>query len=386
MAILCRRPKSPEEAARDKRELDEIAERMRACIGEFVYGPWRKRLGQMFLDGNEIVCLNPLRNDRHPGSFRIPLAGAYQGMVIDFAGQVKPGDGRQAVSPLTFHLWLGQSVNEAKKILGMDGRDPDALRRAREETEKFRARAEQNADDVAEKRRTARWIYLGDGVVTDIRNTPAEHYLAGRGLDLGKLDYPVNVLRFRDDCPLGLSRKRPAMLAAIIKGSEFVGVHRTFLEELDGRWIKARDMEDPKLSLGSYAGGAIRLWAGMRFDPKTGEQKYGRKLSQCTEPFWIDLTEGIEDGLSVALACPEHRVWCSVSGSNAKGLWLPKLCEGVRFWKQNKDAGNPAAEGSFDKAVDNVLAQGKRVQVVEIPTEWGDPNEVFQASAGAQAG
>lgn len=383
MAVL-RRPKTPEEELRDKRELDEVAERMRACIGDFVYGPWRNKLGKMFLDGHDIVCLNPLRPDKHPGSFRIPLGGPYQGMVIDFAGQVKPGDGRRSVSPLTFHLWLGFTVRDAKERLGMDGRNPDALRKAREETEKFRARAEQNEADVAEKRKSAKWIYTGPGAVDDLRGTPPWSYLLGRGIDLARFDFPVRALRFRPDCPLGRSKKRPAMLAAIVKGSDFVGVHRTFLEEVDGRWIKARDMDDPKLSLGSYAGGAIRLWNGRRHDPETGEIKPGLKVAQVKEPFWIDLTEGIEDGLSVALACPEHRVWVGVSGSNMKGLWLPRLCEGVRFWKQNKDAPGSAAAASFDHAVENVLAQGKRVQVVEIPAEWGDPNEVLQAKGAAE--
>lgn len=379
-----RRPKSPEDEARDRRELDEVAERMRACIADFVYGSWRSKLGKMFLDGHDIVCLNPLRDDRHPGSFRIPLAGPYQGMVIDFAGQVKPGDGRRSVSPLTFHLWLGGTVAQAKERLGMDGRDPDALRRAREATEKFRARADADDGEVAEKRASAKQIYVGAGSVDDVRGTPAALYLAGRGIDLGRFDFPVRALRYRADCPLGRSRKRPAMLAAIVKGSDFCGVHRTFLEEAaPGRWIKARDMEDPKLSLGSYAGGAIRLWNGIRYDPKTGEVKPGRKLADCREPFWIDLTEGIEDGLSVALACPEHRVWCGVSGSNMKGLWLPPLCEGVRFWKQNKDVPGSSAAGSFDQAVDNVLAQGKRAQVVLIPPEWGDPNDVLQRGVSA---
>src|SRR5579864_6331573 len=95
--------------------------------------------------------------------------------------------------------------------------------------------------------------------------------------------------------------------------------------------------------LGGYAGGAIRLWRGAS----------GKPLREAPAGETIDLTEGIEDGLSVAVAAPECRVLAAISLSNMANLAapgaLPPAIAAVRLWQQNDT--NKDAVGAFDRAL-----------------------------------
>ena len=383
---LPRRQQTP----KDRAELDQIVAMLRARIFDLVRGPWDLRDG--WREGHDWVCRNPLRGDHTAKSFRVTLGGPYQGMVKDFAGPFIAG--KDTVSPMTFHAHLmhngdmGAAVKWAKAWLGLDGCSPDALRSSHKALQAFDDRSDADPALVDKKRRRAKAIYLSGQA--DITGTPVDEYLEGRGIDLRRLDFPLRCLRFHPRlycAELGPHDDERAYLPAMvapISGMDgaMLGVHRTWLERTPaGKWIKRTGLKNAKKTFGPYQGGVIRLWNGARIDPKTGEFLYGRALGEVKEPCEIDITEGIEDGLSVVMACPDARVCAGVSLSNMVGLAFPEIVTGVRFWKQN-DAADSAAARQFERAVDNTWRQGKAVRIVEIPTEWKDPNEVLQASNG----
>lgn len=374
----------PPPRPRDPAELDRIADMMRARIGELVRGVWDLTPG--WREGHDWVCKNPLRADREAKSFRVCLSGPYAGMVKDFAGPFGRS-GRDTMSALTFHAELmhggemGPAVKWAKAWLGLDGTDPEALRTTHRALQAFDDRADADPEEVERKRGRAKAIFLN--AMPSIADTPAEAYLRGRGIDIRRLDFPVRSLRFVPELYNKESdRKWPAMVAAIVAmNGDFLGVHRTWLEiHADGRVTKA-PLKEAKLSFGPYKGGVIRLWNGTRADPRTGEILYGRPLGELREPCSVDVTEGIEDGMSVVMACPDARVMAGVSLSNMVGLAFPEVVGRVHLWRQN-DKTDSAAARQFKRVVENQHSQGKEVCVVSIPDAWKDPNEVLQGRAG----
>lgn len=87
-----------------------------------------------------------------------------------------------------------------------------------------------------------------------IAGTPAERYLAGRGLAAGSPE-----LRYHPRTPLGrgaLAQFRPALIAAVRDDDEITGVHRTFIDPSDAALA---DIAAPKRALGRLGGGAVRL-------------------------------------------------------------------------------------------------------------------------------
>jgi len=382
-----RKPPS-RDSVQDRATLERIADLMRSRVFDLVRGPWDLRDG--WREGHDWVCRNPLRGDKTAKSFRVSLSGPYQGMVKDFAGPFGRS-GKDAMSALSFHAELlhngdmGAAVRWAKAWGGLDGANPEALRQTQRALVSYDDRADSDAEEVEKKRRRAKAIYLD--APAGLVDTPVDEYLRGRGLDIRALPYPMRCLRFHPRlycAELGKPDQDSAYLPAMVApingmAGAVLGVHRTYLSRNpDGRWVKAA-LKNPKKTYGPYQGGVIRLWNGCRFDPETGEVFYGRKLGELTTPGEVDITEGIEDALSVAIACPDARVVAGVSLSNMVGLAFPPLIEQVRFWRQN-DPADSAAARQFERAVNNTYAQGKRVVVVDIPPEWKDPNEVLQGN------
>jgi hypothetical protein len=108
-----------------------------------------------------------------------------------------------------------------------------------------------------------------------IAGTPAERYLAARGIRLASPD-----LRFHPRTPhepRPLTCFRPALIAAVRDSSGLVAVHRSFL---DPRRSGLAGIDQPRCGLGRLRGGAVRL-GGMA--PRLG------------------LAEGIETALSASI-------------------------------------------------------------------------------------
>lgn len=279
----------------------------------------------------------------------------------------------------------------AKKWLGLAGADGPAMERAMAAASP-RPRDDRAAQlDMERRRGSAYAMYLSS---QPIENTPVQKYLAGRDIDIRRLPYPLRAIRYHPELWDRFTQRRwPAMVAAITGADgKFMSVHRTFLERLgDGSVRKAPIVDEAgkqqaKRTLGVYRGGTIRLWRGTRVDPKTGEVKQARPLRTCQSGEWVDLTEGIEDGLTVAIADTEARVMCGVSLGNFTCIRLPDCVAGVALWRQN-DAPGSRAELQMDRAVQHFLQMGKQVADCRPPPDVKDVNDwVRQANSVRREG
>lgn len=371
-------------------DLDRLADLFRARIADLISSVWRLSGHR---NGNNFVCPNPLRADRHAGSFVIGLAGKYQGMVTDFSGEVIPGTGKMSISALAFHIALkhggakAEGINWAKDWAGFTGRDPASLQDTRAALDRFDNRPQESDEEIKKKRGRAQHIYLDK--VTPWPNTPVEYYYRARGIDLARLPFLAIAPRFKEKCfcgELGKPGNDPeAYLPAIIlpyvgMDGGFLAVHRTWLERTeDGRWIKARCLKKPKKSYGSYAGGVIHLWNGTRALARTGELAYGQPLARAKAPIRVHLTEGPEDGWSVAVAFPDERVDAAGSVYNMPAIAYPEKVEEIVIWKQADPPGSPA-DRKFHEAVKNFKAQNKRVMVADVASVFPgvkDANDVL---------
>lgn len=223
--------------------------------------------------------------------------------------------------------------------------------------------------DQDEQKRRAKARQLWHEAPAGIAGTPVEAYLAGRGIDLREMGRQPGSLRFHPAVWCGeVRRPLPAMLAAICGPSgKLVAVHRTWLAQTpSGDWTKA-DLQAPKKVLGSFAGGCIRLWRGTS----------GKSLSMAEQNESAIVAEGIETGLSVALACPERRVLCAVSLSNMKSLKLPEAVREITIAADN-DAGNESARKALNAAIHEFIRQCRVVRVAMPETEGRDWNDVIR--------
>ncbi len=92
------------------------------------------------------------------------------------------------------------------------------------------------------------------------------------------------------------------------------------------------------------------------------------------------LCEGVEDGLSIALAVPEFRIWCSYSLSNLGNIAVPK-CAGKVIVACDNDWGKPGAEAQLARALEALKAQG--VPVFEARSPLGkDFNDCLRFTRG----
>ncbi len=360
----------------DSIDLDRLNDVMRARIHDMIINVWKLR---GYRDGNNYICPNPLRADHHSGSFMIGVAGKYQGMVTDFAGEAIPGTGKKSVSALAFHIALMHGGDKAagvawgKDWAGFTGRAPDSLKRTQAALADFDDRPQDNAQDIEKKRKRSLRIYLDKTV--GWANTPVDYYYKGRGIDLSALPFPPHAPKFKEKCfagELGKPGNDPdAYLPAIIlpfvaMDGTHLGVHRTWLERTDdGRWIKSTLLKKPKRSYGSYAGGVIHLWNGTRVLARTGVIAYGQPLSAAKGALRVHLAEGPEDGWAVVMAYPDERVDVAGSISNMGGLAYPEKVTEIVIWKQADPPGS-AADQQFRRAVTNFRAQGKRVMVADV--------------------
>jgi DNA primase len=188
---------------------------------------------------------------------------------------------------------------------------------------------QQQHDTSKLKRATKLWQ---QGV--PIAGTLAERYLVGRGL---AGPWPES-LRFVSQVWHHQERRHfPCMVALITDGKNLlISVHQTFLS-VDGNG-KA-PVRNPRLFLGSTGSGAIRL---------------------APPALTLALVEGIEDGLTLRMACPDLAVWSGISANNLAKVSLPFEVRTVVLCGDNDLAG---CKGVLE-AVHIFQEQGRRVVCV----------------------
>ena len=144
----------------------------------------------------------------------------------------------------------------------------------------------------------------------------------------------------------------PALVAAIQgPDGKIVAVHRTFLKN---DFSSKANVTKPKMALGPIKGNVVRL-------ARAAER--------------IALTEGLENGLSVAQSCPGLPVWCC-SGVTNLAPHLPDQVTDVIMCLDG-DAPDSNAFQVSERCVQELLGRGLRVRVFRAP-QGSDHNDLLR--------
>ncbi len=336
-----------------RRIAEELEARCEALVTELL--PAARREGPHYRVGGL---------DGAPGqSLCITVAGDKRGLWFDFSTGER-GDMLDLVGQVLYRGDREQALRWARVWLGITSETPAPVR-----PRPPAAKAEKPGETDKQRSRRAKALWFDAD--PDLRGTVAERYLASRGIILEQLGRQPRALRFAPaldhiDRETGEVTRWPALLAAISspEGS-FIAVHRTWLA-LDGGG-KA-PVANPKMTLGSYKGGAIRLWRGDSGEP----------LRLAKPGSSVIVTEGIEDGLTVAMASPELRVLVAVSLANMGAMLMPAAIARVVIMAQNDPPGS-AAEAGLARAVANFQRQGKDVAIARVDRADGkDANDAWR--------
>lgn len=267
-------------------------------------------------------------------------------------------------------------------------REIEQKARARREAMQ-KAEAERNQSD---RERARKFFY---SCAPEILGTDVERYLMGRGIRLeavpnltpalrhcAEAEYWEGAQRDGEGRKIGQVPRFPAMVAMMISPSagKIGACHYTFLEpggarKLDtaGRGFTRQDgaPKSAKLMWPSSAGLLIPLTYGPS----------GLKASAAAEagnPGWWAITEGIEDGLSLAMSDDRLRVFAAGSLSGLLGIPDHPSVRGYLVAKDN-DWGKPQAQALFDRALVRLRSFGKPVEELAMPPDWGkDVNDALR--------
>lgn len=296
-----------------------------------------------------------------PGrSMAVHLRGNKAGVWADFSSG-DSGDALDLVAAVLFGRDKKRAVHWARSWLGLDGKDPARLAQTRQ--------AQQKPAEPQNDTKGAAWrIWLASSPI--LRGTLAERYLANRSIDLERLGRQPRALRFNPQLRHPSGRAFPAMVAAIVApDGKMTAIHRTYLLPDGSGKIEG----EAKLTLGRYAGGLIPLWRGAS----------GKPLREAPAGESIIVSEGIEDGLTLAMAVPELRVVAAVSLSNMGSLVLPPAIKTVLiagqndpWWDDKAQAAHGAARG-FDRAVRHFQSEGRIVRDAR-PAGYKDHNDLLR--------
>lgn len=352
-----------------------------AQVGQVAYR-YAPPAGRHFEDKGKYFTLNPGRPDKTVGSFYVHLTGPKAGHWVDHA----TGDFGDIVDLIG--LSIGEdtkgALREARTYLGLRAEtEEDRRRRAKvvARAKADRSRAERReAEKRARRAKQALAIWLD--AAPQIRGTPVELYLRGaRKIDLAAIGRQPRAIRYAAECYYAetdpetgehTSGKRPAMLALV---NDMVGnpvaVHRTYLEQRDGCWVKAR-MACPKKVLGDYAGSAINIWSGT--GPRGGK---AASLPSCPPDTHVYITEGIEDALSAVTLIPHARIIAAISLSNIGGVHLPKNVSRVTLIADKDE--NEAARAQLERAIGQHSAAGRAVHLWQNKHGGKDLNDLLTA-------
>ncbi|WP_286749761.1 CHC2 zinc finger domain-containing protein [Sphingopyxis sp. SCN 67-31] len=316
--------------------------------------------------GREYDALCPFHHDTSLGSFKVNDG---KGIYFCFSCGAT-GD---------LFRWLAarqgwrfsQAVVELERELGGGAaialKDP--VKRAEWDAEQA-ARAAADAADVERRRKRAANLWHGsEPIGRDGVATPALAYLAQRGIDFAALGRIPGSLRWRPDIGHPDFKGQPdnrhaAMIASIhaLDGS-VIGCHRTYLDisgwdhaTRSGVVTKLGGVSDAKLTLGPSLGGHIPVWKGDFRGP----------LHAIPAGTRVYLSEGIEDGASVAVSDPARRVIAGVSASKMPSVDLPpQMGELVLIGQRDKRTGEP--DDLFEKAVAAHQEKGRSVSIMWPP-------------------
>ena len=307
--------------------------------------------------GNEWVCPSAASPFGCSVSVHVapPRAGVWCAWAI--GPPEGAGDALDLVAAVHCNGDKAAAIRWARAWLGLDSAGADIRVMAK------RAALTPVDDDTEDRERTRRaalriWLAAEPRF---LNGTPAQLYLIRRGIDLTLLEQQPRALRYHPGLWNSESRtEHPALVAAITRNGQTVGVHRTWLTT-DGH---RAPLAAPKRALGQYRGGVIPLCRGSS----------GKPLAHAPAGSTVWISEGIEDGLSMALLTGgATRVLAAVSLSNMGSLELPPALTAIAiagqadpWWADHIGQRHGAARG-LERAIRNFQAQGRTVRVWRPP-------------------
>jgi Toprim domain len=321
------------------------------------------------LKGKYWMARNPTRDDRRQGSFWIAIRGVPGSWRDEATGE--KGDIIQLIQYVR-GCEFGAAMKFARAWLGLSDMHPEQIAQASQAARERRQAAEADEEAEEEKRRRwakAHWLNAWESLL----GTVAETYLRGRGIDLRKLPRQPGALRFVPNEKHAESGEAWPCIVSAMSGPKGAihAIHRTFLAR-DGS--DKAPVDPARKAWPRCSGAAIHLWRGKSDKPAAGAPAKSDTLVLC---------EGVEDGLTIALALPEARVWCAYSLTNLANIVIPACAERVIVACDN-DWGKPGAEKQLAKALAQLQAQG--VPVAEARSPRGkDFNDCLTGKGAAVA-
>lgn len=336
--------------------------------------------------GDWMVVSSPVRIDRNP-SFGIRKNGSWKdfaraedtGSVIDLIGYVALGQrtkGQRIEGRGEAFAWARRFLNIDRPLSAAELQAIQEANRARIEASQERARQ----DDERKARGAFKmWLDSHPRVI----GTLGETYLTvGRGIPIARLPREPRAMRFRDRLryqhrtPAGIDEEGEfsAIVTAMTNSKgQTRAVHRIWINA-DG--TDKAPVSKPRKVWGDYQGCAMRLWRG-----ESGLSE--REASE--QGLWDHLafTEGVEDALSLALACPELRIWAVSSLSNLAAQELPECC-GELTVLQDNDWDKPAAVAEFNRAMEILdrQARARRIKLSVARSSVGkDVNDLLRSKS-----
>lgn len=332
--------------------------------------------------------LNPTRNDKSAGSFKIDISGATRGRWYEFLGNY----GGDLIDLIAYCLYGGEGSYQSREArsaaikwavswLGLEGADPKQLKEAAklakvrdDDIEKHK-----HKEDVRKKMRSKQaakdWF---DTPTLAFEHEVSRNYLINvRGLDPDDMGAVPKGLRFEPDGPKDeyfaqhdkqTGEVYPAIITCAVNGKgKIKAVHRTFLMP-DGSGKAPIDRA--KRMYGSPKGTALRLSKG---DSKLSPEEATRR--EITGEV-LAISEGIEDGLSWACIEPGHRVWAAGSLELIASIPIHACISKIILLGQNDPKGSEA-EKAFER-VSSILMNrfGNPVEVLRPADpaikDWND--------------
>jgi len=314
-------------------DLDAIGARLRDSAHAWVPGlfPNGRRQGDEWRLAN-IQGAPP----RQSGSCVIMLAGEHAGDWHDF-------DGAQGGGPFsTLEHGTGLSGRllfaEAAARVGWSGEAP-----ARQEPPPARKPERDMTHEIGFVREHA----------VPIADTPAAHYIQGRGLSVP----PDADLLFHPDLTNFETKAGYLAMIGLVRdvAGEVIALHRTYLHQ-DGDTVRKADVPKPRMMMGKVGGGAVRL-------------------APIGTHGVLGLCEGIETGLAVMAACPGLPVWATLSTSGLEQVQLPPEARRIIILADHDTSG--AGMRAADAVAGRLRRNGIVTAIARPPQEGDDFNDVL---------
>lgn len=332
-----------------------------------------------------LFCIGSIEGE--PGhSLKVRLRGPKRGTWADYAAS--PGEERGMGDMLKLLKLtvgggdMGAAIREAKRWLNLDSMDPRALERQRSRAKLAQEKAEKrHAGEVEGKRQHADRLWRSGAPLAP--SSPPARYLTARGIDFARLGKLPGAVRFKPDMvhpELGRERPQPAMLTRMVRiDGTPAACHVTFLQRRpDGTWGKLAGVDSAKLIFGPYWGAHIPLWKGA----------HRGKLGDIPAGVEVHVSEGIEDGLSWAMAQPHARVIAAGTLGNIGALALPPQAGRLTILAQNDAKPEPIAalEAAIRQQQDAARrdGSGRAVACRYPPAGVKDWNDWLTAEEGAE--